>query len=633
MGTSKNKTRQTLTPVSIQKPVMPARNFIKGTKTAVAPSSFQLRDWLFVALENGYIVPATSSTPIEWCAINDVFVPEDTKEPTPREWFDRMCIYYPKRRWETFTIDVENGEIEQSDVGQTFLIIGELQHINYNTKAPNGWQFRLEQVITPTRWEFTYAFDSTLSPQWPKGEDGETPTFTFSPVQTLPVGSDANAIVEKDGNNYDITFQIPAWANGRDGDDGQPGWKWAKWDTVDRQIGEVTSWWQAAASVTVASPLMRNLNLTIPRWQDGEDGLSPTPRDEWSSARSYNYLDIVRYPDQDGVGCTWIWKDREHPASSTDIPGESDGWMLLVRDGADGEQGEPGGTIVVPVEWRPGRDGTPGTPWENWNDGISPHSEWIWSAGSYYSPLSMVRADTWETDMWGNPIYWYYVTNNWASGDTPPKDSNLWDLVSKDGMAWDGNIWTTMVWLQTSKNQSGTFVESTISPKSFTFDCYTGNPEMASSNGIVITKTWHYRLFWHCIIEANTTGKKYINLARYSALLATGRVWQSTVYLATSKQGWPYSSTDSQWPWFDLDFDVQVDLYQGDIIIPVVRLQSDSDEVFNSGTWYWRVVGWDDQSWQAASGTVGWVPTFLWVQWLSKITWQKDSADKIWSTL
>ena len=49
-----------------------------------------------------------------------------------------MCIYYPKRRWETFTIDVENGEIEQSDVGQTFLIIGELQHINYNTKAPNG---------------------------------------------------------------------------------------------------------------------------------------------------------------------------------------------------------------------------------------------------------------------------------------------------------------------------------------------------------------------------------------------------------------------------------------------------------------------------------------------------------------
>ena len=44
MGTSKNKTRQTLTPVSIQKPVMPARDLIKGAKTAIAPSSFQLRD-------------------------------------------------------------------------------------------------------------------------------------------------------------------------------------------------------------------------------------------------------------------------------------------------------------------------------------------------------------------------------------------------------------------------------------------------------------------------------------------------------------------------------------------------------------------------------------------------------------
>ena len=122
-------------------------------------------------------------------------------------------------------MDVENGEITQEDVGQTFLIVGELQHINYSTKAPNGGQFRLEQVITPTRGEFTYYFDSSLSPQGPKGDDGDTPTFTFKPVQTLPVGSDANLVVDKDGNNYDLTFQIPAGANGRPGANGEPGEK------------------------------------------------------------------------------------------------------------------------------------------------------------------------------------------------------------------------------------------------------------------------------------------------------------------------------------------------------------------------------------------------------------------------
>lgn len=95
---------------------------------------------------------------------------------------------------------------------------------------------------------------------------------------------------------------------------------------------------------------MRELDLTLPRGNDGEDGKSPRPRNDWSSAYSYEYLDIVRYPDQDGVGCSWIWNDKTRLAGSQDIPGESDGWMLLNVDGADGEQGEPGGTIVVPVE-------------------------------------------------------------------------------------------------------------------------------------------------------------------------------------------------------------------------------------------------------------------------------------------
>lgn len=35
-------------------------------------------------------------------------------------------------------MEVQNGEITQEDVGQTFLIVGELQHINYATKAEKG---------------------------------------------------------------------------------------------------------------------------------------------------------------------------------------------------------------------------------------------------------------------------------------------------------------------------------------------------------------------------------------------------------------------------------------------------------------------------------------------------------------
>ena len=157
MGTSKNKTRQTLFPVAIHKPI---KEWI------------ELRDGLFVSLEDWYIVPATPSIVIEWVATNDVYNKEQVKEPAT-EGHDRMCIYFPKRRRETFTMDVENGEITQEDVGKTFLIVGELQHINYNTKADLWGQFRLEQVITPTRGEFTYYFDSSLSPQGPKGEDGD----------------------------------------------------------------------------------------------------------------------------------------------------------------------------------------------------------------------------------------------------------------------------------------------------------------------------------------------------------------------------------------------------------------------------------------------------------------------------
>lgn len=616
MGTSKNKTRQTLFPVAIQKPI---KEWI------------ELRDGIFVSLENGYIIPATPSTVIEWIATNDIYNKEQVKEPAT-EWHDRMCIYFPKRRWETFTMEVQNGEITQEDVGQTFLIIWELQHINYNTKAENWGQFRLEQVITPTKWEFTYYFDSSLSPQWPKGEDGDTPTFTFQPVQTLPVGSPANLIVDPQGNNYDLTFQIPAGANGRPGEDGQPGPKGDDGDTIDLRIGEVTGGGTAAANIRTVTPTMRELDLTLPRGNDWEDGKSPRPRNDWSSAYSYEYLDIVRYPDQDGVGCSWIWNDKTRPAGSQDIPGESDGWMLLNVDGADGEQWEPGGTIVVPVEWRPGKDGAPGAPGEKWNDWISPHNEWEWDDSTAYTELAMVRASTGEYDPYWNEIFWYYITQWWVpAGDEPPKNNPYWQLLSKDWMAGDGNLWSTTVLLSTDQNETWTFdSEWNGVPTQVKFTSFSWNPAMASGDRtwITITKTGHYRIFGHLIVQNNYTGTNFlVNLGRVWIHLAPGEwSWRSALWIGTGKSGGSYAT--KQWPWLDLDVDIQLDLYEWDKLTMYYRAQTDTD----GSSWQtceFTFKGSLDPSGSVQSWYLGWLfSTYLWVERISRKTWQSGSSGK-----
>lgn len=617
MGAAKNKTRQTLFPVSIQKPI---KDWI------------ELRDGIFVSLENWYIVPATSATIIEGIATNDIYRKEQVKEPAS-EWHDRMCIYFPKRRWETFTMDVENGEITQEDVGQTFLIIWELQHINYNTKAEKGGQFRLEQVITPTRWEFTYYFDSSLSPQWPKWEDGDTPTFTFKPVQTLPVGSNANLIVDPQWNNYELTFQIPAWANGRPGEDGEPGEKWDDWDTIDLQIWEVTGGQTAAASITTASPTMRNLNLTLPKGADGEDGLSPTPKHQWSSAYVYDYLDIVRYPDQDGVGCSWIRKDKTRQATSSDVPGESDMWMLLNMDGEQWEPGQDWGTVVVPVEWRPGKDWAPGAPWEKGNDWISPHNEWEWSSSKPYTELAMVRASTGEYDPWGNEIFGYYITQWWVSaGQDAPKDNSRWQLLSKDWMAGFGNIYSAMVFIADNQQKhNGNFdSDGNWTPQTLTWTHYTGNPDMVSKggNGILITRSGHYKIYWHAIVQNNTWSNKFINLWRAAICLTTSRNgWTQTIWLGTAKEGGAYST--SQWPWVDLALNWEADLYEWDILTIYYRAQTDTPEAAASrAPCQFTFIGSTDPTGDQWTYLGGFFATYIGVEMITRKLWQENSTLK-----
>jgi len=614
MWSRKNKTRQTLVPVTINKPLKPW---------------IEIRNWLFVSLIDGYIEPATSSTVIEWIAINNVTVSDNMQEPHPNE---RMCIYYPKRRWETYTIEVDNGEISQEDVGQTFLITGELQHINYTTKATTGWQFRLEQVITPTLWEFTYYFESSLSPQGPKGDDGETPTFTFNPVQTLPTGSQADLIVNKQWNNYELTFKIPAWANGARWPKWEDWQEWDDWDTIDLEIGTVVWWTTAQAQIHDVAPNMRALDLVLPKGEDGIDWLTPTPRGEWMPWTEYHYLDIVRYPDLNDIWSTWIWKNRNQAPTSQDVPGRSSDWMLLNQDGAEWPKGEEWGTIVVPVEWKPGKDGVPGDDGEPGIDGKSPHNEWDWDEYTAYTELAMVRASTGEYDPRWNEIFWYYITQWWVQAwDLPPKDNQYRQLMSKDWMAWYGNIYSAMVCTARDTQISWNYDSQWNGrPASWNRSNYTGNPDMVMRWGewIVITRAWHYRIIWHAIIKNNDNTTKRINLWRMAIYLSSSRNWSVNGYwLGTAKSGWAYATV--QGPWLDLTVDCYCDLYAWDTLTMYYRPQTDTDS--STGYAYNFTVCWAlDETGDVQQWYLWWMfATYLWVDMVSRKLWQEQEWNKI----
>lgn len=618
MWSRKNKTRQTLVPVTINKPLKPW---------------IEIRNWLFVSLIDGYIEPATSSTVIEWIAINNVTVSDNMQEPHPNE---RMCIYYPKRRWETYTIEVDNGEISQEDVGQTFLITGELQHINYTTKAKTGWQFRLEQVITPTLWEFTYYFESTLSPQGPKGENGETPTFTFNPVQTLPTGSQADLIVNKQWNNYELTFKIPAGANGAKGEKWEDGQWGSDWDTIDLEIWTVTGWTTAQAQIHDVAPNMRALDLVLPKGRDGIDWLTPRPRGNWSSGAEYSYLDIVRYPDTNDIWTTWIWSDRNQEPTPQDVPGRSNGWMMLNQDGAEWPKGEEWGTIVVPVEWKPGKDWVPGDDGEPGIDGKSPHNEWDWDEYTAYTELAMVRAGTGEYDPRGNEIYGYYITQGWVqAGDLEPKENPYRQLMSKDWMAWYGNIYSAMVALWTSHYVNWVLWAGWFPPTHWTWTHFTWNRDMVMWNwwGLVIRRTGHYEIEWHVIALNNSSNSlpKIINLARMSIILNSSRYQTQFLFpLATSKQWWPYTS--GEWLWTDLHCQATFDLYEWDVLTIYYRPSADVSHIGRD--YQYKIIGFDDESGDVPAGFLwGATATMLSAKMVSRKLRQEWSAGWLFSAI
>lgn len=591
MWTRKNKTRLWEWDFTIQKPMA---------------NDVVMRNWLFVSLQNGYIVPATPQLPIEWCAINDRYSGENNEH--------RYCIYQPKRNWETFTMEVENGTLKQADVGKTFRIVWVDQHINYSTKADFGGQFRLEEVLTETLWTFTYNFDVQFAPQGPKGNDWETPALQIGTVTKLQPDQNPTAQLVQDPDNptmYTLNLWIPAgsqWPKWAKGDTGANGQNWRDWaDGQDWQNGD--------------------------EWEPGEPWASPKWKGDRIGGTTYYYLNMVRYPDTDNVYWTWIW-DYLSPSTGTEVPGVHANWKKMNRDGETGPQGDQWGTIVVPVEWKPGKDWiwVDGRDWVDWK---SPHDEWIWSASTNYSPLAMVRAFTGEYDQRGNEIRGYYITENWAYQDDP-KDWSPRQLVSKDWQAGKWNPYTVMVWLGEwiARTNLEFNANSNLPVDTWLRDEYTGNRDMVQNSKfwIQITKTGHYRVFWHAIIQCNTWSNKYINLWRFSIILRTSRTGSlSAKYIATSKMWWPASEQWEQGPWLDLHIDTQMDLYEGDMLIAVVRMQSDDPSATGTSTGCYKIIGSDDTSGDDPDGQFIWwfFPTYMWVEYISGNTRQENDVEKI----
>lgn len=342
---------------------------------------------------------------------------------------------------------------------------------------------------------------------------------------------------------------------------------------------------------------------------------------------------MVRYPDSSNVYWTWIW-DNWTPTTGVEVPGTDPNWKKMNRDWDTGPQGDQGSIITIPVEWKPGKDGV----WVDGRDGTdgkSPHDEGIWDSVTNYDPLAMVRAFTGEYDERGNEIRGYYITENWAFQDEP-KDGNPRQLVAKDGQAGKWNPYTVMVWLGEwiARTNLEFNANSNLPVDTWLRDEYTGNRDMVQNSKfwIQITKTGHYRVFWHAIVQCNTWSNKYINLWRFSIILRTSRTGSlSAKYIATSKMWWPASEQWEQGPWLDLHIDTQMDLYEGDVLIAALRMQSDDSSATGTSTGCYKIIGSDDTSWDDPDGQFigGFFPTYMWVEYISRNTWQESDVEKI----
>lgn len=250
------------------------------------------------------------------------------------------------------------------------------------------------------------------------GKDGLTPTFKFSPVVTLPAGSEAKAdLTKNDDGSYTINLSIPAGPKGETGGINQV----VKPDLSIGTVQTIASDQTASASLTKTSETAYAINLNIPEGpsgKPGKDGSDGKPGADGKSAYELavtqgfkgdltSWLESLRGPqgEQGPAG-----KDGERgpqglpgadgkqgPAGQPGQPGKDgkDGqsayqiavtngfsgsetdWLASLKghDGHDGAQGPAGKDGERGPQGLPGAAGQPGQPGKDGKDGYS-----VWSA-------------------------------------------------------------------------------------------------------------------------------------------------------------------------------------------------------------------------------------------------------------
>ena len=183
------------------------------------------------------------------------------------------------------------------------------------------------------------------------GKDGLTPTFKFSPVVTLPAGSEAKAdLTKNDDGSYTINLSIPAGPKGETGGINQV----VKPDLAIGTVQTVTSDQNASASLTKTSETGYAINLSIP------SGPSGKPGKDGSDGK----------PGADG-------KSAYELAVTQGFKGDLTSWLESLHgpQGKQGEQGPAGKDGERGPQGLPGAAGQPGQPGKDGKDGYS-----VWSA-------------------------------------------------------------------------------------------------------------------------------------------------------------------------------------------------------------------------------------------------------------
>ena len=162
------------------------------------------------------------------------------------------------------------------------------------------------------------------------GKDGLTPTFKFSPVVTLPAGSEAKAgLTKNDDGSYTINLSIPAGPKGETGGINQV----VKPDLSIGTVQTVASDQNASASLTKTSETGYAINLNIPAGPSGKPGK------DGSDGK----------PGADG-------KSAYELAVTQGFKGDLTSWLESLR-GPQGKQGEQG---PAGQPGQPGKDGKDG---------------------------------------------------------------------------------------------------------------------------------------------------------------------------------------------------------------------------------------------------------------------------------